>query len=88
LLVDELGPAGASELSDSLSLAFLVVLEELSALERAAFLLHDVFGYGYVELSAALVRDQAACRQLWLGRESTSPPGVVGSRPTASGLTS
>jgi len=64
LLVDELGPAGASELSDSLSLAFLVVLEELSALERAAFLLHDVFGYGYGELSAALVRDQAACRQL------------------------
>ncbi len=55
---------GASELSDSLSLAFLVVLEELSALERAAFLLHDVFGYGYGELSAALARDQAACRQL------------------------
>ncbi len=64
LLVDELGPAGASELSDSLSLAFLVVLEELSALERAAFLLHDVFGYGYGGLSTALRRDQAACRQL------------------------
>jgi RNA polymerase sigma-70 factor (ECF subfamily) len=60
LLVDELGPAGASELSDSLSLAFLVVLEELSALERAAFLLHDVFGYGYRELSATLARDQGA----------------------------
>jgi RNA polymerase sigma factor (sigma-70 family) len=64
LLVDELGPAGASELSDSLSLAFMVVLEELSALERAAFLLHDVFRYDYGELSAALTRDQAACRQL------------------------
>jgi RNA polymerase sigma-70 factor (ECF subfamily) len=64
LLVDELGPSGASELSDSLSLAFLVVLEELSALERAAFLLHDVFGYGYGELSTALSRDQGACRQL------------------------
>jgi RNA polymerase sigma-70 factor (ECF subfamily) len=64
LLVDELGPAGAAELSESLSLAFLVVLEELSALERAAFLLHEVFGYGYGELSAALTRDQAACRQL------------------------
>jgi RNA polymerase sigma-70 factor, ECF subfamily len=64
LLVDELGPAGAGDLSDSLSLAFLVVLEELSALERAAFLLHDVFGYGYGELSTALGRDQAACRQL------------------------
>jgi RNA polymerase sigma-70 factor (ECF subfamily) len=64
LLVDELGPAGASELSDSLSLAFMVVLEELSGLERAAFLLHDVFGYDYRELSTALNRDQAACRQL------------------------
>jgi RNA polymerase sigma-70 factor (ECF subfamily) len=64
LLVDELGPAAASELSDSLSLAFMVVLEELSALERAAFLLHDVFGYDYGELSAALAREQAACRQL------------------------
>jgi RNA polymerase sigma-70 factor (ECF subfamily) len=64
LLVDDLGPAGANELSDSLSVAFLVLLEELSALERAAFLLHDVFGYGYGELSTALSRDQAACRQL------------------------
>ena len=50
--------------SFSHSLAFLVVLEELSALERAAFLLHDVFGYGYGELSTAVSRDQAACRQL------------------------
>jgi RNA polymerase sigma-70 factor, ECF subfamily len=64
LLVDELGPAGASELSDSLSLAFLVVLEELSPLERAAFLLHDVFGYDYAGLSTALNREQGACRQL------------------------
>lgn len=64
LLVDELGPAELSELSDSLSLAFLVLLEELTALERAALLLHDVFGYSYDELAAALTRDQAACRQL------------------------
>ena len=64
LLVDETSPAEVGELSDSLSLAFLVLLEELSAPERAAFLLHDVFGYGYGELSKALTRDQAACRQL------------------------
>ena len=64
LLVDETGPAEVSELSDSLSLAFLVLLEELSAAERAAFLLHDVFGYGYDELATALTRDPAACRQL------------------------
>ena len=88
LLVDELGPAGASELSDSLSLAFLVVLEELSELERAAFLLHDVFGYGYGELSTALSRDQAACRQLVARAASTSPPGGGVSRPTGTRLTS
>ena len=54
LLMDETSPAEVGELSDSLSLAFLVLLEELSAPERAAFLLHDVFGYGYGELSKAL----------------------------------
>jgi RNA polymerase sigma-70 factor, ECF subfamily len=64
LLVDEAGPAEVSELSDSLSLAFLVLLEELTPAERAAFLLHDVFGYGYDELATALTRDRAACRQL------------------------
>jgi RNA polymerase sigma-70 factor, ECF subfamily len=64
VLVDEMGPAEVSELSGTLSLAFLVLLEELSALERVAFLLHDVFGYGYGELATALTRDQAACRQL------------------------
>jgi RNA polymerase sigma-70 factor, ECF subfamily len=64
LLVDEAGPAEVSELSDSLSLAFLVLLEELTPAERAAFLLHDVFGYGYEQLATALSRDRAACRQL------------------------
>jgi RNA polymerase sigma factor (sigma-70 family) len=64
LLVEEAGPAEMSELSDSLSLAFLVLLEELSPAERAAFLLHDVFGYGYDELASALGRAQPACRQL------------------------
>ena len=64
LLVNEAGPAEVTELSDSLSLAFLVLLEELTPAERAAFLLHDVFGYGYEELATALTRDRAACRQL------------------------
>jgi RNA polymerase sigma-70 factor, ECF subfamily len=64
LLVDEAGPAEEAELSDSLSLAFLVLLEELSPAERAAFLLHDVFGYGYEEVAGALGRQQPACRQL------------------------
>jgi RNA polymerase sigma-70 factor (ECF subfamily) len=56
--------ARMAELSDSLSLAFLVVLESLGPVERAALLLHDVFGYGYGELAAMLGRSEAACRQL------------------------
>jgi RNA polymerase sigma-70 factor, ECF subfamily len=51
-------------LSDSLSLAFLVLLEELAPTERAAFLLHDVFGYGYADVAETLERNETACRQL------------------------
>jgi RNA polymerase sigma-70 factor (TIGR02957 family) len=65
LLEDDcLDPAATTELADSLSTAFLVVLEALSPGERAAFLLHDVFGYEYAELSRILGRGEAACRQL------------------------
>ncbi len=48
----------------SLSLALLCVLESLSPLERAAFLLHDVFDYAYEDVAAILQRDQTAVRQL------------------------
>jgi RNA polymerase sigma-70 factor (ECF subfamily) len=47
-----------------LSLAFLVVLEELGPAERAAFLLHDVFDYDYGEIAQILDRQEPACRQL------------------------
>jgi RNA polymerase sigma-70 factor, ECF subfamily len=57
-------PARHAELADSLSLAFLVVLEQLSPLERAAFLLREVFGYGYDEIAGMLERSQDSCRQL------------------------
>jgi RNA polymerase sigma-70 factor, ECF subfamily len=53
-----------AERADTLSMAFLVVLESLSPLERAAFLLHEVFGYDYKELSGMLGRTEPACRQL------------------------
>ena len=56
--------AGAAERADSLSLAFLVLLEELTPLERAAYLLHDVFGYSFEEVARSLGRSPAACRQL------------------------
>ena len=60
-MVDE---ASALEQADSLSLAFLVLLEELTPLERAAYLLHDIFGYTFEEVGRALGRSPAACRQL------------------------
>jgi RNA polymerase sigma-70 factor, ECF subfamily len=56
--------AAEVETTDSLTMAFLVVLETLTPLERAAFLLHDVFGYGYGEISAVVCRSEASCRQL------------------------
>jgi RNA polymerase sigma-70 factor, ECF subfamily len=52
------------ELAESVSMAFLVVLESLSPAERVAFLLHDVFGYDHAELAAILDRSEPACRQL------------------------
>ncbi len=54
----------AIERADSLSLAFLVLLEELTPLERATYLLHDVFGYSFDEVAVSLGRTPAACRQL------------------------
>ncbi len=54
----------AAEKADSLSLAFLVLLEELTPLERAAYLLHDIFGYSFDEVARSLGRTPAACRQL------------------------
>jgi RNA polymerase sigma-70 factor (ECF subfamily) len=60
---DDPEPDGA-ELADNLSLAFLVLLEELAPAERAAFLLRDVFGYPYGEIARTLERTETACRQL------------------------
>src|SRR5207244_12868084 len=52
LLADpEPDPSERAEMSDSLSMAFLVLLESLTPTERAVFLLHDAFGYDYEELA-------------------------------------
>ena len=48
---DRPGPAEHAELSESLSMAFLVLLEALSPVERAVFVLREVFGYGYPEVA-------------------------------------
>jgi len=57
-------PAHAAELADSLSTAALLVLEQLSPLERAVFILRDVFGFDFAEIASAVDRSDAACRQL------------------------
>lgn len=57
-------PADSVSLADSLSWAMLVVLETLTPAERAAFVLHDVFGLSFTEVGAALGRNPAACRKL------------------------
>jgi len=66
-------PLDASELQESLSMAFLLLLERLTPVERAAFLLHDVFGYSYDELASVLGKSAANCRQtVHRARGSTS----------------
>lgn len=60
----EPGPDESVELAESLSIAFLVLLESLSPLERAVFLLREVFGFEYEEISQMVGRSNAACRQL------------------------
>jgi RNA polymerase sigma-70 factor (ECF subfamily) len=52
-------------MSDSLSMAFLVLLESLSPAERAVFLLREVFGYGYDEIAQAISKTEPACRQIF-----------------------
>jgi RNA polymerase sigma-70 factor, ECF subfamily len=57
-------PARSAELADSLSMAALLLLERLSPLERAVFVLRDVFGFGFPEIASAVGRSESACRQL------------------------
>ena len=57
-------PATHAEMSDSLSLAFLVLLERLSPEQRAVFLLREVFDYGYDAIAEIVGKSEAACRQV------------------------
>jgi RNA polymerase sigma-70 factor, ECF subfamily len=59
-------PGRLAEQADSLSMAFLLLLERLSPVERAVFLLHDVFGYGYDEVARIVGKGEDNCRQLAL----------------------
>lgn len=61
------GESPAAHLSkiESISMAFLVLLESLSPLERAVFLLREVFDYDYRDIARIVEREEAACRQLY-----------------------
>lgn len=74
-----LAPDAPTELAEDLSIALLLALERLSPLERAAFLLHDVFDCSFAEVASALERTEAACRQL----ASRARAHVREARPTA-----
>ena len=82
-LVTEPDAAEHAELADSLATALLVLLEKLSPAERAAFLLRDVFGYGYDEIAGMVERSPQACRQLVSrarARLGEVPSGAAASR--------
>lgn len=65
LLTDTVPDASEhAEIADSLSMAFLILLESLSPVERAVFLLHDVFGYDYDEIARIVEKSEPNCRQL------------------------
>lgn len=80
-LIGETAPGAdaRAELSSSLSIAFLVVLEQLEPDERAAFLLHEVFDTEYAEIAEILGKSEAACRQI----VSRARKRVHGRRPRA-----
>jgi RNA polymerase sigma-70 factor (ECF subfamily) len=61
---DALTPPEQTELHESLSMAFLLLMEQLTPLERAVFLLHEVFDYKYGEIAKIVDREEDACRQI------------------------
>lgn len=72
-------PADQIVLDESVTMAFLVVLETMSPAERVAFVLHDVYGYPFREIADIVGRSPGACRQLASSararvRRSTAPP--------------
>jgi RNA polymerase sigma-70 factor (ECF subfamily) len=77
------GPAEHAELADSLSMAFLVLLEALSPVERAVFMLREVFGYGYPDVARIVGKTEVNCRQIFArARQRIAAGGQVrGSAP-------
>jgi RNA polymerase sigma-70 factor (ECF subfamily) len=72
----EPGPAEHAELADSLSMAFLVLLEALSPVERAVFMLREVFGYGYQDVARITGKTEVNCRQIFARARQRIAAGV------------
>src|SRR5947209_4269933 len=72
----EPGPAEHAELADSLSMAFLVLLEALSPVERAVFMLREVFGYGYPDVARITGKTEVNCRQIFARARRRIAAGV------------
>jgi RNA polymerase sigma-70 factor (ECF subfamily) len=81
-VVTEAGPEDAAELADSLTLGFLTLLDRLGPVERAVFLLADVFGMPYSEVADAVGKTEVACRQI-ASRSRRRLQGSHSRKPTA-----
>jgi len=77
--IEGMTPETAMEYADDLSFALLMTLEKLSPPERAAFILHEVFDFGFVDIAQSLGKSEAACRQL----ASRARKSVREARPAA-----
>jgi RNA polymerase sigma-70 factor (ECF subfamily) len=85
-----LSAGSPTELAEDVSIALLLTLDRLSPLERAAFLLHDVFDFAFSEVATALERSEAACRQLAARARAhvraVRPRGATTSLASSSGI--
>src|SRR5215468_3294791 len=79
-------PADRITLDESVTMAFLVVLEAVTPAERVALILHDVFGYPFAEVAQIVGRTPAACRQLaWAARDIDALIGLLDPDATLTG---
>lgn len=87
---EALAPDSRTELAEDLSIALLLTLDRLSPLERAAFLLHEVFDFSFSEVATALERSEAACRQLASRARAhvraARPRGATSPAPSSGGI--
>lgn len=79
----EIDPADRITLDESVTMAFLIVLESMTPAERVAFILHDIFRYPFAEVADIVGRSPAACRQLAMSARRRVDVSRTPSAPTA-----